>query len=444
MRPTLSWADLTGARVGVWGLGVEGRANIGRLARAGVVPVLVDDRGSEAAPDLAVLATGDGGLDALAACEVVVKSPGISRYGPACAALVDAGVAVVGGLGLWLEEVDRTRVLCTTGTKGKSTTTAIVGHLLVRWGYRVVMGGNIGRPPWDPSVPTDADWWAIEVSSYQATDVSTGPPVVAVTSLHADHLTWHGDEAAYQRDKLSLCTRPGVRVTVANGGDEGLRARRDLLGPNVRWVGPADGARVPEVGRADWIDRLALVGAHNRANAAVARVALVELGVPEAGSEDALAAGAAGFAGLESRLQSVASLGGVEFVDDGLSTNVLPTLAAVASYPGRRVALLVGGQDRGIDYAPLARGLHHRTDPTLVVAMPDNGDRIAAALAADPAPAVAWDRVGDLEEGVRRAYEWARPDGVVLLSPAAPSFGRFRDYRHRAEVFTAVAKGLIG
>jgi UDP-N-acetylmuramoylalanine--D-glutamate ligase len=256
--------------------------------------------------------------------------------------------------------------------------------------------------------------------------------VVAVTSLHADHLTWHGDEDTYVRDKLSLCTRPGVAVVLAAGGDERLRARADLLGP-VRWVGPDDGA---------WVARLGMVGAHNRANAALARAALAELGVPGASSEEALASAATGFAGLESRLQRVAAVGGVDFVDDGLSTNVLPTLAAVASYPGRRVALLVGGHDRGIDYAPLARGLHDRTDSTLVLTMPDNGDRIAAALAADPAPGVSVESVPGLEEAVARAWAWARPDGVVLLSPAAPSFGRFRDYRHRAEVFTAAARGL--
>lgn len=439
MPPTLSWADLAGARVGVWGLGVEGRANVARLALAGVTPVLVDDRGPAAAEGLdgvepgAVLVPGAGGLEALARCEVVVKSPGISRYDPACRALAGAGVVVAGGLGLWLAGADRDRVLATTGTKGKSTTTAIAGHLLARWGHRVVMGGNIGRPPWDPSVPAGADWWVIEVSSYQATDVTVGPAVVAVTSLHPDHLTWHGDAATYERDKLSLCTRPGVRVVVANGADAGLRARWSLLGPDPRPVVAAEHG---------WFEGLGLVGAHNRADAALAAAALAELGVAEAADDEALTRAAEGFVGLDSRLQLVARAGGVEFVDDGLSTNVLPTLAALAAYPGRRVALLVGGHDRGIDYGPLARGLHEREDPTLVVTLPDNGDRIAAAVRADPAPAVEVTSAGDLEEGVRRAHAWAAPEGVVLLSPAAPSFGRFRDYRHRGEVFAGVAREL--
>ena len=152
MRPTISWSDLRGARAGVWGLGVEGQANLRKLAALGAEPVLVDDNPPAEGPGgRPVLATGDGGLDALAACEVVVKSPGISRYRPEVAELAGRGIPVAGGLGLWLAEADRDRVICITGTKGKSSTTAVAGHLLTRWGYRCLVGGNIGRPPWDPA-----------------------------------------------------------------------------------------------------------------------------------------------------------------------------------------------------------------------------------------------------------------------------------------------------
>src|SRR4029077_19778961 len=97
------------------------------------------------------LATGDGGLDALAAFEVVVKRPGISRYRPEVGELAGRRLPVVRGLGLWLAEADRDRVICITGTKGKSSTTAVAGHLLTRWGYRCLAGGDLGRPPWDPA-----------------------------------------------------------------------------------------------------------------------------------------------------------------------------------------------------------------------------------------------------------------------------------------------------
>jgi UDP-N-acetylmuramoylalanine--D-glutamate ligase len=125
---------------------------------------------------------------------------------------------------------------------------------------------------------------------------------------------------------------------------------------------------------------------------------------------------------------------------------VLPTLAALDSFPGQRVALIVGGQDRGIDYTALAEGVTRRVEPTYVLTLPDSGRRItaaftAAAATADPGFTGIAD-CADLDEAVTRAFAWARPDGVVLLSPAAPSFGHFRDYRDRGDHFAAAMRAL--
>jgi UDP-N-acetylmuramoylalanine--D-glutamate ligase len=427
-RPAISWSDLRGTRAGVWGLGVEGRANLRKLATLGAQPVLVDDRPSGPGPDgRPVLATAEGGLEALDACDVVIKSPGISRYRPEVAELAGRGIPVAGGLGLWLAEADRSRVACVTGTKGKSSTTAIAGHLLRAWGYPCVVGGNIGQPPWDPAVP-GARYWVIETSSYQATDLAWSPAVVAVTSLYPDHLDWHGDVETYYRDKLSACSQPGADLTVANGDSEELAARAALLGPRVEWVRAGDD---PGAG---WMAPLGLLGAHSRRNALIARACLRALGVSEAADE----------APLASRLQVIGEIGGVTFVDDSLSTNVLSALAALDSFPGRRVALIAGGHDRGIDYAPLAAGLAARDMPTLVLAVPDSGPRIQAAIeVAGPAKVdvVACD---GLDAAVERGFGWALPDGVVLLSPAAPSFGRFRDYADRGAAFARAMNACRG
>ena len=389
-----------------------------------------------------MLATTAGGLDALGRCDVVVKAPGISRYRPDVTELEAAGVPVVGGLGLWMEAVDRERVVCVTGTKGKSTTTAVAGYLLDGLGYRCLVGGNLGRPPWDPDVGDGYDYWVVETSSFQATDLASSPPVVAVTSLAPDHLDWHGDVERYYRDKLSACHQPGARLTVADGESRPLVKRRDQLGPDVRWVHLGD----RELDGA-WVDGLGLLGDHNRRDALIARACLLALGVPEAADEDAVARAAEGFGGLPSRLRPVGTVDGVVFVDDSLSTNVLPTLAALDAFGERRVALLVGGHDRGIDYGPLADGLVGRAAPTLVLTLPASGPRIHAAIDA-VGQAVADGRDGrsppeltvvdtdDLSTATRLGFDWARPDGVVLLSPAAPSFGQFRDYADRAAAFT--------
>ena len=355
---------------------------------------------------------------------------------------------MVGGLGLWLAEADLRRVLCVTGTKGKSTTSSLTGHLLTGLGYRCMVGGNIGAVPYDPANAGDFDFWVIEVSSYQATDLPCSPPVVAVTSLHPDHLDWHGGAEGveqYYRDKLSACSQPGAELTVANGDSALLREHAALLGPRVEWVCEHDDPG------ADWMDPLGLPGRHNRRNALIARRCLVALGVPGAADAAALRAAAAGYQPLPSRLTPVGTVGGVTFVDDSLSTNVLPTLAALDAFPGRRIALVVGGHDRGIDYAPLAAAVTTREAPTYVLTLPDSGPRIRAQIeaAAPAAPLVPFvpgfagvTDCPDLAAAVAAGYRWAQPDGIVLLSPAAPSFGHFKDYRDRGEAFTREVRAL--
>jgi UDP-N-acetylmuramoylalanine--D-glutamate ligase len=449
-RSKLSWSDLAGVRVGIWGLGREGHASLRKLLLLGVEPVLVDDHppadpadpASPASPDgRPVLATGRGGLAALEQCDVVVKTPGLSRYRPEVTHLQGAGVPVVGGLGLWLAEADLRRVLCVTGTKGKSTTSSVAGHLVTGLGYRCLVGGNIGVLPYDPAEAGEFDYWVIEVSSYQATDLPYSPPVVAVTSLHPDHLDWHGGVEQYYRDKLSTCSQPGAELTVANADSDLLADRAALLGPRVEWVSADD-----EPG-ADWMDPLGLPGRHNRRNALIARRCLVAMDVPGAADDTRLRAAARGYQPLASRLTSIGTVGGVTFVDDSLSTNVLPTLAALDAFPGRRIALIVGGHDRGIDYAPLAAGVVARPAPTYLLTLPDSGPRIHAAVdhaatTGQPAVFAGATDCPDLKAAVVAGYQWARPDGVVLLSPAAPSFGQFRDYRDRAEAFAHAMRAV--
>jgi UDP-N-acetylmuramoyl-L-alanine---L-glutamate ligase len=429
MRQPISWSDLASASVGLWGLGVEGKASLLRLRTLGTVPVLVDDQPASGAYDgLEVLATEGGGLEALLACDVVIKSPGISRYRPEVERLEAAGIAVRGGLGLWLESVPREHVACITGTKGKSTTTAIAGHLLTRLGYDARVGGNIGQPPWEPSAEPEPAFWVIETSSFQVPDLTMGPPVAAVTSLSPDHLDWHGSVERYYADKLSLAAKPGVEAVIA-ADSAPLRERAGALGPHVQWVGAA--------GR--WSDGLGLPGRHNLTNASVARAVLGALGVSEAGDDEQMAAAAEGFAGLPSRCRSLGQFGGVEFVDDSLSTNVLPAQAALEAFAERPVALLVGGHDRGVDYSPLGTTVAERRLPTLVVTMPDNGRRIGDAIREVAGVGAEVVDAEDLDQAVDIAFGWSEPGGVVLLSPAAPSFGHFADYRDRARAFAAAA-----
>ena len=204
----------------------------------------------------------------------------------------------------------------------------------------------------------------------------------------------------------------------------------------MRWVEPpADPAHA-------WSHELGLRGAHNVRNAELARVAIEELGIDAATDDAAMTQAARGFESLPSRLTSIGTLHGVEFVDDSLSTNVLPTIAAIDAFAGRPLALIVGGYDRGIDYAELAAALAARDAPTFVIGIPDSGSRIIAAVDAAAAAAggaanvpietlLADTLAAATQAGFRRVWG----DGVVLLSPAAASFGHFGSYRERAASF---------
>jgi UDP-N-acetylmuramoyl-L-alanine---L-glutamate ligase len=424
-----SWADLRERRVALWGIGVEGRASLRRLRHDQTEPVVVDRVGHVLEDGTEVVGIDAGGFDLLARSEVVVKSPGISRYSDDFLRLRAAGPEIVGGLGLWLGGSDRDRVLCVGGTKGKSTTTALAGALLAALGCSYRLGGNIGVCPWDPEVDGAVDWWVVETSSYQAPDIFVGPKVVAVTSLTEDHLPWHGGSAeSYYRDKLSLCTRPGVQRVVANGVDVELRARAHLLGPTVDWV--------EEVG--SWTESGILLGMHNRRNAEIARRALRALGVPGLDDDGVLRRAFRTFVPLPSRLNPVAEVDGVTFVDDSISTTVLSAAAALGNFPSRRVGLLVGGLERNLDYRPLAE-LAAR-DGVRVFTMPTNGARIARVLRDQGVDDVV--ECSSVAEATRRAFDFARPGGVVLLSPAAASLDLFTGFRERGEAFAAAAHEL--
>ena len=434
MRHQISFSDLAGARVGVFGLGVEGRAARDRLASLGCDLVLVDDAPATTGI-AAALATADGGRQALASCTAVVKSPGISRYREDVVDLEASGVPVLGGVGMWLETADRTRVACVTGTKGKSTVTTVLGHLATALGAPAVVAGNLGVPPFAPGVDVADRLVFVETSSFQATDVAHTPCVVAVTSLGDDHLDWHGSASRYHADKLSLTTQAGAQCTVA-GESAVLRANERLLGGDVTWVDATPGDLGHELAGA-----LGLAGRHGARNAAIAAQVLQALGVEGSDDPARLLEAAAGYEALPGRYREVGRHGGIRFVDDSLATNPLPTIAALDAVDGERLALLLGGHDRGVDYEGLVAAVRRRRGDTIVVTLPENGPRIGARIAATSDVPVL--DVPDVRAGVAASVAWLDGEGIVLLSPAAPSFSQFRDWKERSEAFVAAVAAVV-
>jgi UDP-N-acetylmuramoylalanine-D-glutamate ligase len=431
-RPT-GFADLAGRRVGVFGYGVEGRAAMARLRAMGVDPVVVDD--AEGLGE-GVIASAAGGLEALARCEVVLKSPGVPRRRADVLALEAAGVVVTSALNLWLADADASRVVMVTGTKGKSTTTSLIAFLLRANGKLADALGNLGRPPYDPQVTTPAGAWSIvEVSSFQAVDLEQAPARVVVTSLGSDHLDWHGSLEQYRADKLSLTRAPGAPRTFVPATSD-LEGLGDLLGGEVVRVGADD------LGLAG---TLGLVGAHNVRNAALALAVAADAleRSPEAVAESARAS-ARDFHPLAGRLTLVATeetpRGVVRYLDDGLATSVTPTLAALEVVGDEPLAILAGGYDRGVDYGPLADALAARLALTAVVVMGPAGERLYDALEGSGLTAR---RAATMEEAVRVARDALGGAGVVLLSPAAPSFDRYRNWEERSADFSACVREAL-
>jgi len=419
-RPT-GFADLTGRRVGIFGLGVEGRATRRRLAGVTADLVVVDDHPS----DDEVLATADGGLAVLMTCDVVIKSPGIPRRRDDVIALEAHGVSVTSALNLWMHEVDRTRVIAVTGTKGKSTTTSLIAFFLTCLGEEAVVLGNIGRPPYDPDVATSRGWLVVEVSSFQSLDLTLAPSLVCVTSLGADHLDWHGSLAQYHQDKLQITRAAGDHVTLLSPVSE-LRDATDSMG------GELVIASKDETGLSE---RLGLLGAHNDLNVGLALDAVARVTGRDVDHVRAAAtAHAAHFVPLRGRLTPVATSTRtplpLRFVDDGLATAPLPTLAALEVFADQSVALIAGGFDRGVDYRELAEFLDQRAHPTHLVFMGPAGERLARQCRS-----VARHPASDMASAVRLAADALPAGGVVLLSPAAPSFDAYRDWSERSDDF---------
>lgn len=448
--------EVLGRRVAVWGLGAEGAALV-TLARArGVEPVLIDDH-PDRVPASVRDAGGPAGRPVLlpadvpwAAVDVVVRSPGVSRYRPELAAAASAGVQVTTAMALWLDDHAAAPVLAVTGTKGKSTTASLAAAILRADGRAVSLVGNIGVPVVDTYDAPAPDVYVVEVSSYQAADVTVSPCAVVLTSLAPDHLDWHGGVEPYYRDKLRLVesARPDggpCALAVCAGNAEAVRRTgshpgRILFGPEGRVVVDPDGwVRVDGEPVADG-GRLHVPGVHNVWNlcGAVAGVLLV---VGEAPSAAAVGAAVDGFAGLPSRCRVLGTRGGLTFVDDALASNPFAAAASIRTFAGRPLTVIVGGADRGVDGAPLAEAVAgHGATAAVVVLEPDSSG-LVASLEDAGVDAGTVSSAADLAGAVAAASVRTPAGGVVLFSPGAPTPDGGGGYRARSRAF-AEAAGL--
>jgi UDP-N-acetylmuramoylalanine--D-glutamate ligase len=442
--------SVEGQRVIVVGAARSGVAAAELLVRRGAVVTLSDLKSSipEAEQLRAAgvaLELGEHSNATFARADLVVVSPGVALDQPEIAAAAARGVPVIGELELasrWLKG----RIIAITGTKGKSTTTTLIGRMLRLAGYRVLVGGNIGVPVSAQVDQSNKETvHVIEASSFQLEASDTFHPwIAALLNFSPDHLDRHPSEAAYGAAKqrvftnqtaqdfavvnadsaaavrLAASTRAAVvKYAVDNVGDADVYAEGDVI-----WRRTPDGV-VPLVP----IKAIELAGHHMLSNVAAASAVSHLASVPPTAIVGALD----GFTGIEHVMEPIATVAGVRFVNDSKATNVDAAARSIESFDN--VVAIIGGRYKGGDFNDLASPL--RGHGRGVVAIGESRPRVHAALSGVVPIADAL----TMEDAVRQAFAMAKPDGVVLLAPACSSFDMFVDYADRGRAFKeAVAR----
>lgn len=451
-------AELEGKRVAVWGYGREGRAALSVLLKkfpAQAFTLFCSEEEAHRVEAEGKFAGGESGVGAqvkldvvsvppdaaaLSAFDIVIKSPGISPYREPYLSAEEAGVRFTSGTALWFAEHADAKTICVTGTKGKSTVTALIAHLLRKSGRRVALAGNIGLPLLELLEPErEPDWWVIELSSFQTRDFGGEPTIAVINNLLEEHLDWHGDVGRYHTDKLKIVGNGARGAVVLNAADRmagSIETQRKKF-----WFNSNDGWHVN--GNAIWragelvlpLARIPLPGLHNAQNVCAALAAI------EAAGEDAraLAPHVASFRALPHRLQTLGVRNEIAYINDSISTTPYAAIEALRSAGhGQPVTILVGGFDRGVDWRPFVEFVAGQP-PHAVVTMGANGDAIAAKLrdVVDPGFALASGRT--LAEAFAQACALTPAGGTILLSPGAPSFDQFKDYAERGREFARLA-----
>jgi UDP-N-acetylmuramoylalanine--D-glutamate ligase len=444
--------DLTNKRVLVVGLARTGIASAifcaGYGARVTATDELPEDRLRDAAEKLraagVTLALGGHRPEIFTEQDLIVVSPGVP------ARIAPLELARARGVAVWSEielawRFLRGRLIAITGSNGKTTTTALVAHILKTAGIPTLVGGNIGTPLLAVvESSTDSSVTVAEVSSFQLETIDAFRPDIGVLlNITPDHLDRHHTLAEYARAKMRMFEQQIERDAAILNADDPEVSQRQPARPHVYWFSRqkrvASGAFLQDgqiIFRHDGVEDalvrrsdIPLRGEHNVENVLAAGIA-----ARLAGAEpEAIARGVQTFPGVEHRIEFVAEIGGVKFYNDSKATNVDAALKAVAAFDSPLLVIL-GGTDKGSPYTPLRDALRDRGRGALLIGA------AADKIAADFGDAVPFLRADTLDRAVTMAFERAKPGDVVLLAPACSSFDQFQNYEDRGRTF----KRLVG
>ncbi len=448
---------LKGSSFVVLGLARSGLATVRALAAAGIDCAAWDDNAEsrEAAAQAGARIADPATID-WSAITALVISPGIPSHlpkpHPVAAAARAAGKKIICDVELLARAEPKARFVAITGTNGKSTTTALVGHILAGAGLHCEVGGNIGRGVLDLAPLGDGGLYVLELSSYQLELLETFRAHVAIwLNITPDHIDRHGDLAGYVAAKEHIFARQGAGDCAIVGIDdapsravfERLTHRRGVAAIPVRRETPVAGGVCFRAGMlvdadgytVDFADVATLPGDHNAQNAACAWAACRWLDVPR----ERIVAGLRSYPGLPHRQERVAAVGDVVYINDSKATNADATARALSSY--RDIYWILGGQAKEGGVTPLLPWFDRIRHAFLI-------GEATELFAGQLEGKLSYSRCGDLKTALEaahvRAQREARGAAVVLLSPACASWDQWQSYEHRGDAFRAMARALPG
>ncbi len=436
-------ADLSEKLVIILGFGREGKAVYDVLkSKIPTARIIVTDEQEIDVPEYHQL------IDAIAAVTseaVVIKSPGIPWHRAYVEEMENAGAhftsstnlfmaerqsislhpfmgGVGGGLG---SEGSRGLIIGVTGTKGKSTTASLLASVLKAAGKHVVLAGNIGEPAIS-HVNDPADTiFVLEMSSYQLSDLVIAPDIAVILNLYEEHMDYHGDVESYHAAKM--------RIADAQTAND-VFVYNEKFPKLVDLANRVKSKAIPFVDRGDAsLNSLALLGDHNRENAAGVLAISDYLGIDRAVVENAFST----FKPLPHRMQDLGVHHGIRFINDSISTTPQSALAAIDVFEKDLGAIILGGQDRGYHFADLAKRV---VDLGIAVYVLPGGEKISDAITAIGGKSIP---MKTLTEIVNDVIARAKPGSVCLLSPASPSYGQFKNFEDRGNQCIAAVGGRL-
>lgn len=423
----MRFETLSGLTIGLFGMGAEGAATKRVL--------------KERVPTARLIEIGEESLDRLNVCDVVVKSPGVSLYRPELRAFLNRGGRLTSGSNLFFaNKRPDMQIIAVTGTKGKSTTAALTAHTLNALGIPTALGGNIGEPLLN-LLEAPQNICVAELSSYQCADLIHAPDMAILTNLYPEHLQWHGSHERYFADKLNMVKRAKTRLV--NAACPRIGAVLKNLSPCLTFNDPTsfhvqDGTFYHGEHALFPTRALNLPGEHNAQNACAVLAVLAILSHDPKTAQPAFGT----FQALKHRLQSFTVTGDSRtYVDDSISTTPETAIAGLKAFDqGQFLTLIAGGLDRGQDYACLIDYLTPLRQRCLIITLPQTGERLNQTAQAAGIPAYACDTMA---AAVTRAKQETPAGGLILLSPAAPSYNMYRNFQERGLDFQRLCQQNI-